>query len=137
MDESHITPDKKIDILLKEYDTLRTEIIHRTGQRFSFISLLGTVSGYVLFKEKTPTFFQLMLILVAIVFLILVWLRFGKLITECSVRISEIETKINSLVGEELLVWESRNRRNLFFHMFYRRHLSPGSENKKTNSSGE
>ena len=42
----------KIQLLLKEYDTLCSEIIKRIDHRFAFLGLGGAVGGYAFFVAK-------------------------------------------------------------------------------------
>ena len=43
---------EKINILLKEYDTLRTEILQRISNRFAFLGLFGAIGAFGLFKAS-------------------------------------------------------------------------------------
>lgn len=114
------TSDKvKIDILMKEYETLRSEILHRINCRFAFLGLFGAVAAYVFFKVDKYTIFKVLIPVASIFVLGAIWFHLGRLIQECSSRISEIEQQINSLVGDELLVWETR-RQSKVFHRVHR-----------------
>jgi hypothetical protein len=109
----------KIDILMKEYDTLRAEILHRSNTRFAFVGLFGALATYALFKTDTHTVLTPALIIIAAIFLFFLWIHIGYLIFRCSRRIAEIENQINSLADEQLLVWENRQKNNIF-HRFYK-----------------
>lgn len=113
-----ISEKVKIDILMHEYETLRSEILHRINRRFAFLGLTGTIVAYAFFKIDSYTFVNVSVIIMSILILGLVWFQFGRLIQQCSSRISEIEQKINSIVGDELLVWETRGK-NKFFNCFH------------------
>jgi hypothetical protein len=106
--------EKAIDILLKEYDTLRSEIIHRVGQRVSFLGLFGAAIGYFLFKYESLGILQAIAIIGGIIFLALVWIQLGIVVGRCAARITSIEKQINALAGQKLLLWESSNQRTLF-----------------------
>jgi hypothetical protein len=101
-------PDDSISILLKEYDTLKSEILQRCGHRFALLGMMGAVLGYGVFKSRELTYHQFGALAVAALFLTFVWIRFGQLIVKCSNRIAEIETMVNKRMGEDLLVWETR-----------------------------
>jgi len=45
----------KIDILIKEYEILRTELLQRINQRFACIGLIGAVATYGFFKVERYT----------------------------------------------------------------------------------
>lgn len=109
----------KIDILIKEYEILRTELLQRINQRFAFIGLTGAVVAYGFFKVERYTIANVSILIVAISILGVIWFHFGRLIHQLSLRIAEIEQQINSLAGDELLLWETR-RRNKVFHRIHR-----------------
>ena len=114
-----MTDQEKIDILLKEYETLREEIIQRINNRFSFLTYAGAVGAYALFAVQTTTTFQTAVLFVTTGFLLLLWHRFGVLVARCSDRIAEIETEVNRLSGAELLQWENRHKHSIF-HWFHK-----------------
>lgn len=119
-DHKHgISDEVKINILMKEYETLRSEILHRLNRRFALLGLFGAVLAYALFKVDKYTTVNLSVIFASIFILGAIWFRFGQMIQRCSSRILEIEQQVNSLVGDELLVWETR-RRSSFFHRLHR-----------------
>jgi len=121
MSESEaVTREKMIDILFKEYDTLRTEILARSTQRISFLGLFGATTGYFLFRYQDLSTIQGMGMIFGMLFLFGVWVQLGNIINHCGTRIATIEQEINSLSGSgrELLEWESKNRSSIFsiFH---------------------
>jgi len=109
----------KIDILMREYETLRTELLQRINQRFACIGLSGAVLAYGFFKVERHTMASVLIVIVAISIVGVICFHFGRLIHQLALRILEIEQRINSLLGDELLVWETR-RRNKFFHRIHR-----------------
>ena len=54
----------KIEILLKEYETLRSEILQRTGHRFAFLGLMGALGGYSFFIGKDLSAYQIYVLFV-------------------------------------------------------------------------
>ncbi|MGA1864924.1 MAG: hypothetical protein ACMUHX_07670 [bacterium] len=113
-----------IDILLKEYDTLRSEILTRSTQRISFLGLFGATIGYFLFKYNDLMFIQEIGLIFGLVFLGLIWVQLGNIINRCSARITAIEKEINEISGRNLLKWETNNRLTIFnkFHGAITRH---------------
>lgn len=109
----------KIDILMKEYETLRTELLQRINQRFACIGLAGAVLAYGFFKIERNTIASVLIVIIAISIVGVIWFHFGRRIHEIALRILEIEQRINSFLGDELLVWEIR-RRNKLFHKIHR-----------------
>jgi len=109
----------KIDILIKEYEILRTELLQRINQRFVCIGLTGAVVAYGFFKVERYNIAGVLILIIAFFILGVIWFHFGRRIHQLSLRIAEIEQRINCLVGDELLVWETR-RRNRLFHKIHR-----------------
>lgn len=110
----------KIQILLKEYDALRAEILQRSNQRFAFLTLFGAIGTYSLFIASSLKSYQIIALIFSAVFLLAVWFRLGILIARCSRRISEIEEEINSMAGQKLLKWESEKIGSKVFHKFHK-----------------
>ena len=117
--KQEISDNVKIEILMKEYETLRSEILHRINCRFAFLGLTGAVVAYALFKVEHYTIVNVLVLTAPIFILGATFFHLGRLIHQCSSRISEIEQKVNLLIGEELLVWETR-RQNRVFHRVHR-----------------
>lgn len=105
----------KIDILLKEYETLRQEILARTGHRFVLVSLAGGLMGFLittLFTTKAhPSLVVYIFALVGAIVLGVIWRRFQLLIEQLSEGIVRIEHRINDLADDaELLKWEKKQQ---------------------------
>lgn len=97
----------KSTILLKEYDTLRAEVLKRLDHRFAFVSLFGAVGAYAFFVAKDLSQYQIVVLLSSGAGLMGVWWQLGNLIARCANRVAEIEKEINVMAGEHLLRWES------------------------------
>jgi hypothetical protein len=106
----------KVQILLKEYDSLRAEILQRIGHRFAFLGLFGAVGAYAFFAAKNLSAHQTAVLTISAIALFGVWWRLGNLIARCSKRLAEIEKAINSLAGEPLLRWEHERLGSKIFH---------------------
>jgi len=111
----------KIEILLREYDTLRSEIMSRTNNRFAIIGFIVALIAFIGSQSDVPLYGRCVIGGLAILVVLAVCFRFGQLIKRCAVRIAEIEEKINNLMGEDLLAWESQIAKPGLFHWFYRK----------------
>lgn len=110
----------KVQILLKEYDSLRAEILQRIGHRFAFLSLFGAVGAYAFFAAKDMSTYQTIVLMISALALFGVWWQLGNLIARCSNRIAEIEKTINSFAGESLLRWEHQRLGSKAFHQVHK-----------------
>lgn len=106
--------------MLKEYDTLRAEIIQRLGQRVAFLGFAGALGVFAFFRDKLLTPYQIFVISVAVIFLYIVWHHLGNVIARCAKRIAEIEIKINTMAGEDLMKWEHEQRGSKIFHKVHK-----------------
>ena len=114
-----MTDDKKIEILLKEYETLRTEILQRSGRRTAFVSLVGALGASAFFVENDFAAHQIIVLSVAAVFLLGVWWQLGNVMARCGTRVSEIEERVNAMAEDELLQWEHKERGSKLFRKFH------------------
>ena len=105
---------------MKEYDTLRTEILQRASHRFAFLTLLGGIGAYSLFIAKGLNIIQIFVLVLSAFVLLCVWYMHGNLIAKCSRRIAEIEEEINAMAGEKLMKWEHEKRGSILFHKLFR-----------------
>ncbi|WP_319574558.1 hypothetical protein [uncultured Desulfobacter sp.] len=110
----------KIDVLLKEYDTLKAEILQRIRSRFAFLGLFISVGAFGLFKASDINSFKIGVLFFTALFLFAVWWQLGFVIKRCSKRIAEIEVVINQIAGEKLLRWENEQLGSKIFHLFHR-----------------
>jgi len=109
-----MTENEKVQILMKEYETLRAEIMQRSNNRFQFITILGGLGAFALIKGDLALLARIVAVVIATAVAFSVWLWTGHLIVACARRVSEIEAQVNALAGEDLLKWESvRMRRGL------------------------
>jgi len=107
---------KRIDILLKEYDTLRADAMSRMNSRFLMMGTFGALIGFSIFSPSSPfrggsgnlVLEQVVCLLAGLVMLV-VWIWMGYLAGICVRRVSQIELKINEIAGEELMVFESKH----------------------------
>jgi len=94
-----------IQILFKEYDSLRAEIIARTNVGYQLLGLGAGALAWLLSRPINQVFvFSLVIIGIAMIIFVGVWWRDTYM---CSCRIKEIEKEINTLAGAALLKWET------------------------------
>ena len=97
-------PEKQIDILLKEYDTLRAEACVRINFRFAFLGLICGTITLALAGDKDGSREWLFCLTVA---LSAIWFYIGQLLNRIRSGIQRVEREINTLAGARLLTWES------------------------------
>lgn len=131
-----ISDDSKvrIEILLKEYDTLRQEIISRTNNRFAITGFFGAVALFAVTKEGLDAFWKCAISVASLVFLLALWLWIKFLIDLCAQRIAKIERRINELAGDTLLEWETEVAKRPVSSPFkkFSRFLQPDEGRKQT-----
>ena len=110
---------QKIEILLKEYDTLRTEMNERFRQRFQFVTIFGAVGAFALFTKQDFIGYQKVCLALTPIVLCTVWFWIGHLIAKASRRIAQIETEINSLAKTKLLCWETEQVKHGLLHRIH------------------
>ena len=104
----------KITILLKEYDTLRAEMIARINSRFAFLGLTMGIVALVWSRDRAPS---TMVMLGLAATLLVVWFYLGQLLYRLRVAIAHVENEINKLAGTQLLTWESHRSSRLLSHV--------------------
>jgi hypothetical protein len=113
----------KIAVLMKEYDTLRAEMLARINTRFGIIGALIAFSAFWFGRATPPSLLKTFLIAIPCYCIIIgLWIWIGVLMEMLSAGIKRIEERINDLVnGEESpggdyrwLQWESRGRSPVF-----------------------
>lgn len=102
----------KIQILLHEYDGLRSEIVQRwagTQQQISIavLVLMGVITVLVSTKPEYPRILHVILGIAACIFIYAMALGYRDT-CKAAERVREIEQDVNQRAGEELLQWESR-----------------------------
>jgi hypothetical protein len=108
-------PKERISTLLKEYDTLRAEILSRINHRWQMLGLIGVIVSFISARDGSTLSLDLVPAYAMILLLFGLWLRSDFHLDVLSVRIAEIEKKVNEIAGETLLEWETRGARRLLF----------------------
>lgn len=103
---SQISTVEKIQILLHEYDTLRSEILARSGHMYQIVTLCGAL--FVLIISLTPLGIKFWFTLGAAIIVVIIfsWL-ISRDIGKAAKRLREIENHINMVAGDKILAWES------------------------------
>src|SRR5882672_8332261 len=104
---SELGQKEKIQILLAEYATLRTEITGRIGYGFQIGGISAAIITWLLQQALTNS--SVLLLLGSVILLLGVlgfsWINVRDLFRNAR-RVREIEFEINSRAGEYLLLWE-------------------------------
>jgi len=109
----------KIEILLKEYESLRSHILQRLQNRFQFLALSSVIATFAFINMKEPTILHICTLIAGGLFLLALWYWLGRIVVRISLHVSEIERRINELAGEELLTWETNRAQNSILHLFH------------------
>lgn len=112
---------EKTQIILHEYDSLRAEIVQRSGYMFQLIEVAAVIGfGLIIIFTTDIKYRQKLLskstfgilfwsaLSATIILFVIALFGFHRDIEKSAARIREIETHINSTYGEELLQWETR-----------------------------
>ena len=102
----------KINILLKEYDTLRAEMLQRINARFAIVGLLGALLVLLISKwgwqpAGWPLDVRWLVGVLGASILAGIFWRFGTLIRKLAAQVSQVEQRVNKLAQEDLLTWET------------------------------
>jgi len=97
---------ERANILLHEYDGLRTEIIHRTNNMYQLFAADALVMGWIATTQKLTTRTWIVLAIAAVCTVYLIYL-INRDIKKAAERIREIEKQVDRDTGEwYLLRWE-------------------------------
>jgi len=105
-----ITDEFRVTVLLKEYDTLRTEVLARIRSRFELLTVSVAALGFLLSRKDTAA--ELLVLSGIVVFTLHTY--FGWSIAKINHRLADIESQVNRRVADEVLVWESQMSSNFF-----------------------
>jgi hypothetical protein len=103
---------QRINILLKEYDTLRSELLQRTAEGFALVGVPAGSAGWLawlLSQTIERHYYISAAATVMIICFVIVGSKFVfAQIRRCAERLQRIEKRINFLAQDHLLEWESR-----------------------------
>jgi hypothetical protein len=98
---------ERIQILLQEYSTLRSEILTRTSNMYQLIVGAPTAWIFLLEHRSNFTVFWLFFAILVVGCCILGWF-ISRDISKAARRLRELESDINRRANENLLVWETQ-----------------------------
>ena len=104
------SPKEKIEILFKEYDTLRAEIIGRTAGGYQLIAILAIIFAAILGWRSPHGPDQMFWVAIGVLVgsaIVFGWWAHRD-INMIARRISDIELQINEFSGQTLLIWETQ-----------------------------
>lgn len=107
--ENAISKDTKIEVLLAEWESLRTEAMQRDTSLNQVLLYGGgaivAIAGYL---ATTTTFFLgLVLLLLGICLVFFAFKMVEYDVRHLSARLRDVEAQVNGLAGEDLLKWET------------------------------
>lgn len=105
-------PDGALEVLLKEYDTLRTEISERLKVAFTHVAYGGAIVAFAVpASNEVPSWVPMLLpLLLALLGVIaLCWVAFLNMrwVQHCGVYLKTIEDRVNTHFGHTVLGWEN------------------------------
>ena len=100
-----MTDKDKIDIMLNEYNSLRTEILSRGNITVQVSTASAAFLTWLLTRELNVWAYFVIPVFIFSILILYWWTWHDCLFT--SRRLIEIEHEINKRAGEELLAWES------------------------------
>jgi hypothetical protein len=103
--------DAKSSILLKEWETLRTEILARMQSQFQLLTFTVVAATFIYSQQRLGNFWRLAGIVIVLMVVWIAWAGFRRAINRCAERIREIEVAVNTLFDDNLLQWEYRVQR--------------------------
>src|ERR1700722_3367680 len=115
-----MTDPEKIDILLKEYDSLRSELVGRVTYWYQLGALAVLVLGWVALcpLDKRTAIILALLVSLGTFFAALL----ARDVRILGKRIRQLEKEINTLAGADLLKWETHYGGSATSTYFWRRH---------------
>lgn len=109
-----------VEVLLREYDTLRTEILARVRNRFELLGFLAVVATVVASSDIDSNA-RVWVAGLAAATALTVWAWFAGGIKRCAKRILVIEERVNSLMEDDsLLAWETMQPRGSWWRRLIR-----------------
>jgi hypothetical protein len=102
--------DQKVQVLVKAYGALRTEILQRMKIAFSHLGYFGAIVAFVaLYDKPEATYWWLASGVGLLIMLWISWINW-RWFLNCAAHLRYIETQLDEL-SPGLLIWESRANR--------------------------
>jgi hypothetical protein len=99
-----------IDILFKEYDTLRQEVISRTTNGYQMAAMVAALGAALLswiIIGKPPSWLWILIVISTTTVLVTTAFGLHGEINWLDARLCELEEQINTIAGKRLLIWET------------------------------
>jgi hypothetical protein len=97
---------EKIQALLAEYSGLRTESINRNNNIFQLFAALIVLFGFAIGRQHLDGQFWLIVVSATLSVFSLGW-RIHRDVDTAAERMRQIETRVNDLLGEKVMEWET------------------------------
>jgi MFS family permease len=110
--------DPQIEILFKEYDALRTEIIARTGNIYQLAAIFAALVAGLLTWYRAHLFDWIFIVLAVVMFICSVVLYAGR--SKARSRLQQVEKDINDIAKVDLLKWEQMRRQRSLLRIIWR-----------------
>ena len=108
-----LNQDRKLDILLKEYEAIRAEILHKLSRIFALTGLLGAAGAWVVTNADSRPIGIVAIVVVGVVYLVL-----SRDLCRAKGQLALTEKKICDLAhDDDLLTWERRQGRGFICGM--------------------
>ena len=106
-----VGPKEKLQVLLAEYNTLRTQIIARGTLTVQIITIgVAALAATAAWLNQQP-----ILAIAVFLFLLMTVVIIGRMtrrdLDEEAAHVTKLEGRINQIVGEDLLTWEAKHGR--------------------------
>lgn len=111
---AHDRDDLKIEVLLKEHEMLHQRILNRTNSRFAIVGYSLALVAFVSAESDLSRSWRIFVGVTVCLILAAIWYRFAQFIKLYAMRATEIEEKVNSILDDKLLLFETRRRGSLF-----------------------
>ena len=108
----HDNEEFRVTVLLKEYDTLRAEILARIRSRFELLTVAVAGLAILLGRKHTPALLMLGLCGGLCGVVLALHTYFGSSIAKINTRLAAIERDVNRRLDDKLLAWESSMSKN-------------------------
>ena len=99
------TEKDKVQILLAEYNSLRSETVHRVNNVYQLVAVAAVAFVWFMGRVADKRFW--IALLVCVPALCYYTFDVSKNIYRTAIRVAQIEKEINRRVGEDLLEWET------------------------------
>ena len=110
----------KVETMMKEYEMLRTHILSNSNARFALVGYLLALIAFVGGQSDYSSTLRLAVSASGSMAVLAIWWRFGQLIGRAANQLEKIELRINGLLNDDLLSWETRISKKALFRKVFR-----------------